>query len=53
MHGMRVRRLIEMLENGETPEKLSYVDEEIFSAQEGITQLTVGEKTYTVTILTP
>jgi len=32
LHGPRVAELIEMLENGETPEQLNYVDEEAFDA---------------------
>jgi len=33
LHGPRVAELIEMLENGETPEKLNYVEEEAFDAR--------------------
>ena len=32
LHGPRVRALIEQLERGETPEKLSYISEQLFTA---------------------
>ena len=32
LHGPRVRAIIEQLERGETPEKLSYVSETLFTA---------------------
>lgn len=52
LHGPRVRAIIELLETGGTPEKYSYVDEEIFSADETVKNVTVNGKEYTVTILT-
>ena len=33
LHGPRVSEIIEMIENGETPEKIAYVDEEVFPAE--------------------
>ena len=51
-HGPRVRDIIESLESGGHPDKVMYVDEEIYSADERITELTVSGKTYPVTILT-
>lgn len=51
LHGPRVQAIIEMLESGATPEKYSYVDEKIFSADETIKVLNIAEKEYDVTIL--
>ena len=51
LHGPRVRAIIELLETGGTPEKYSYVDEEIFSADETVKNVTVNGKEYAVTIL--
>ena len=48
LHGPRVRALIEMLRNGETPEKFNYVDETLFSSVEGIEAIVVDDKTYKV-----
>lgn len=53
LHGPRVQAVIETLEAGKTPEKFSYVDEEIFSANKIVKELTVNGKTYPVTILQP
>lgn len=53
LHGPRVKAIIEMLENGQTPEKFSYVDEQIFSAYEGIDTLDFDGNNYPVTIVTP
>jgi len=53
LHGPRVQSIIEQLEKGEAPEKFSYVDEQIFSACEEIRTLSVGEKIYPVTMVTP
>lgn len=33
LHGPRVSEIIDMIENGETPEKIAYVDEEVFPAE--------------------
>lgn len=51
LHGPRVRAVIELLEAGETPDKFSYVEEEIFSANETITKLSIDGTDYAVTIL--
>lgn len=53
LHGPRVQAIIEMLEEGKTPDKFSYVDEEIFSADETVKELSVDGVDYHVTILTP
>ncbi len=51
LHGPRVKAIIELLETGKTPEKFSYVDEEIFSANETVTAITIDDVGYPVTIL--
>lgn len=51
LHGPRVRAIIELLEAGRTPEKFSYVEEEIFSARKSIEKLTIDGTDYEVTIL--
>lgn len=51
LHGPRVRAIIEQLEAGEQPDKLSYVDEGIFSGEDIIKTLLIDEKSYNVTIL--
>ena len=53
LHGPRVQAIIEALEEGKTPDKFSYVDEEIFSADETVKDLTIGDTVYPVTILKP
>lgn len=50
-HGPRVEAIVRMLEAGEIPEKFTYVDEEIFSADETVLSLTVDGRNYMVTIL--
>lgn len=52
MYGSSVRSAIEMLEDGKKPEKLSFVSEGLYSADSTITQVTVGQKDYPVTIIT-
>lgn len=52
LHGPRVEAMIEVLENGGTPEKFSYVDEGIFSADETVDLLQIDGTDYEVTILT-
>ncbi len=52
LHGPRVQAIIELLEEGKTPDKFSYVDEEIYSADETVNSLLIDKKTYPVTILT-
>lgn len=51
LHGPMVRAVIEQLEAGEQPDKLSYVDEGIFSGENMIKNLLVDGKVYDVTIL--
>lgn len=50
-HGPRVASVIKQLEAGEMPEKFSYVDEEVFSANKAVTTLSINGDDYTVTIL--
>lgn len=50
-HGPRVEAIVRMLEAGETPDKFTYVDEKIFSADETVGTLSVDGKNYRVTIL--
>ena len=45
LHGPRVRTIIEQLERGETPEKLSYVSEALFTADQ-ITDELLAERIY-------
>lgn len=45
LHGPRVENIIKQLENGETPDKLAYVDEETFDA-ETITQDIIDARAY-------
>ncbi len=52
LHGPRVQAIIESLEAGGTPDKLSFVDEEIFSADETIQSILVDGKEYQVKIIT-
>lgn len=52
-HGPRVQAIIELLELGQTPDKFSYVDGEIFSADETVKKVSVDGTDYPVTILTP
>ena len=51
LHGPRVRKIIENLERGETPDKYEYVDEDIFSGFEDITEITVDGTSYPVKIM--
>ena len=51
LHGPRVQAIIETLEAGQIPEKLSYVDEQIFSADKTIRELDIEGEVYPVTIL--
>ncbi len=50
-HGPRVASIIQQLEAGKTPEKFSYVDEEVFSANKTVISLSVDGEDYDVTIL--
>ena len=51
LHGPRVRELIESLENGKTPDKYRYVEEDIFSAFEDLTEINVDGISYPVKII--
>lgn len=51
LHGPRVNALIGMFELGLKPEKLSFVDESLFSNYDGITSVVVNGESYPVTIL--
>ncbi len=50
-HGPRVQAIIEALEEGKTPEKFSYVHEEIYSANETVKLISVDDRDYSMTIL--
>lgn len=52
LHGPRVRAIIELLEEGKTPDKFSYVEEQVFSANDTIKEVMVDGVSYPVTILT-
>ena len=51
MHGSYVTSAIEMIESGKKPDRESYVTESLYSADSSITQVSVGEKDYSVTII--
>ena len=51
--GPLVEEIIRNLEAGKTPDKISYIEEEIFTADETVKELEVDGKTYPVTILEP
>ena len=52
LHGPRVEEIIKQLENGETPEKTAYVDEEMFAFDDTVKEVTVDGSKYEVTKLT-
>lgn len=52
LHGPRVENIIKQLENGETPEKQAYVDEEMFAHDDTVTSVTVDGTEYPVTVVT-
>lgn len=52
LHGPRVEEIIKKLEAGETPDKLAYVDEEIFAHGADVASVTVDGKDYAVTEVT-
>lgn len=52
LHGPRVQAIIELLETGQVPDKFSYVDEEIFTADDTVKKITVDGTDYEVNILT-
>ena len=51
LHGPRVEEIIKALENGETPEKQQYVDEEIFAAVKDVESVNADGKDYDVTVV--
>ena len=53
LHGPRVKALIEQLEIGITPEKLSYVEEEVYCSNDIIKEIQVDGTTYQMKTLTP
>ncbi len=48
LHGPRVRSLIEMLVNGEKPDKFNYVDEKLFSSCKLVKEVVVDGTSYQV-----
>ena len=48
LHGPRVEALIQILEEGRTPEKFSYVEEGLYAHDDTVTSVTVDDKTYRV-----
>ena len=52
LHGPRVEEIIKMLENGQTPEKMAYVEEGIFAYGSDVASVTVDGTTYEVTEVT-
>lgn len=52
LHGPRVEAIIKMLEEGNTPDKFSYVDEEIYTANDTVIQISVDGINYDVTRMT-
>ena len=51
IQGPLVEDIIQKLKNGGTPDKLSYIEEGIFSGDDTVTEVAVGEVNYPVTIL--
>lgn len=52
LHGPRVEELILRLEYGQTVEKRTYVDEQIFAGDSAVRSISVGEERYSVTTVT-
>lgn len=52
LHGPRVEKIIKQLENGETPDKQAYVDEEMFAHDDTVKSVTVDGTDYPVTVVT-
>jgi len=52
LHGPRVEEIIKKLEAGETPDKLQYVDEEIFAGVDSVKSITVDGTESSVTYVT-
>ncbi len=51
LHGPRVEAIIKTLEQGGMPDKKSYVDEKVYSAQDEVSAIMVNDKKYDITIL--
>ncbi len=51
--GPLVEEIIRNLEAGKTPDKISYIEEEIFTADETVKELEVDGTSYSITILEP
>ncbi len=51
LHGPRVDKIIKDLENGVTPDKYEYVDEDIFSAVRDVRTVTVDDTDYDIVLL--
>ena len=51
LHGPRVQEIIEKLEAGEEPDKIAYVDEEMFAFDDTVKSVKVGDKDFDVTAI--
>ncbi len=51
LHGPRVERIISNLEAGIVPAKYEYVDEDILSGDDTVTNISIDGVTYSVTLL--
>ncbi len=51
LHGPRVENIIKTLESGGTPDKLEYVNEDIFTSHKAVRFLDIDEESYPVKIL--
>ena len=51
LHGPRVDKIIKDIEQGITPDKYEYVDEDIFSGDTTVSDIVVDDVTYTVKIM--
>lgn len=52
LHGPRVSEIIQALVKGETVDKMKYVDEEIFAADDSVSSVTIDGTEYPVTAVT-
>ena len=52
LHGPRVSEIIQALEKGESVDKMKYVDEEIFAADDSVKSVTIDGTDYPVTAVT-
>ncbi|MGN1191501.1 MAG: ABC transporter substrate-binding protein [Dorea sp.] len=52
LHGPRVEEIIKKLEAGEEPDKIAYVDEEMFAFDDTVKSVKVGEEEFDVTTIT-